>query len=93
MQMICKLHGYSRSIISDRDPIFINKFWQALFQLTGAKLKMSTAYDRQTKGQTEDLNRYPQQYLCIFHVSPRIGLNTYTGLSGVIIPLRSTLMR
>lgn len=43
-QMICKLHGCPKSIILDRDPIFISKFWKTLFQLNGTKLRMSTAY-------------------------------------------------
>lgn len=34
-QMISKLHGHPRSIISDRDPIFISKIWQTLFHLNG----------------------------------------------------------
>lgn len=30
-QMICKLHGYLGSIMSDRDPISIGQFWQHYF--------------------------------------------------------------
>lgn len=29
---VIKLHGIPKSIINDRDPIFINQFWQQLFQ-------------------------------------------------------------
>ncbi|KAL1294127.1 hypothetical protein AAHE18_19G119900 [Arachis hypogaea] len=45
---IVKLHGFSNSIVSDRDRIFMSHFWQRLFKLQGTTLSMSSAYHLQT---------------------------------------------
>ena len=44
-------------IISDRDKLFVSKFWKHLHSLTGVKLKMSTAYHPQTDGASERSNK------------------------------------
>ena len=43
-QMICRLHGIPRSIVLDRDAVFLSKFWTELFTLSGTVLKCSIAY-------------------------------------------------
>ncbi|RVW48758.1 Transposon Tf2-8 polyprotein [Vitis vinifera] len=69
---VVKLHGMPRSIISDRDPVFISNFWQEFLKLSGTKLRMTSAYHPQSDGQTEVVNRCIEQYLrCFVHHKPR----------------------
>ena len=69
---VVKLHAMPKSILSNRDPIFVSKFWQEFFTLSGTHLKMSSAYHPQTNGQTEAVNRCFEQYLrCFAHQWPR----------------------
>jgi hypothetical protein len=60
---IFKHHGLPRMIISDRDKLITSDFWRSLFNLTGTKLHMSTAYHPQTDGQSERTNRTVEDML------------------------------
>ena len=60
-------NGLPLDIISDRDKLFMSRFWNALTALCGVKLKMSTAYHPETDGSSEWTNKTINQSLR-FHV-------------------------
>jgi hypothetical protein len=60
-------NGLPLDIVSDRDKLFMSRFWKALHKLTGVKLKMSTAYHPETDGSSKRTNKTVNQALH-FHV-------------------------
>src|SRR6202000_282528 len=56
-------NGLQLDIVSDRDKLFMSKFWKALNRLTGVKLKMSTSYHPETDGASERTNKTVNQIL------------------------------
>ena len=50
-------NGLPLEIISDRDKLFLSRFWKELHKLTGIKLKMSTAYHPESDGSSERTNK------------------------------------
>lgn len=60
-------NGLPLEIISDRDKLFISRFWTHLHKLTGVQIKMSTAYHPETDGSSERSNKIVIQAIR-FHV-------------------------
>lgn len=57
MDNVFKLHGLPESTTSDRDPIFLSKFWHEIFKLQGVALHESSIYHPQSDGQNEMVNK------------------------------------
>jgi len=50
-------------IVSNRDKLFMSRFWKALHKLTGVKLKLSMVYHPETDGTSEQTNKTVNQAL------------------------------
>jgi hypothetical protein len=60
---ILSLHGIPKTIVSDRGPQFVSKFWEELHKSLGTKLLHGLAYHPQTSGQTERVNQILEDML------------------------------
>jgi hypothetical protein len=50
-------NGLPLDIVCDRDKLFVSKFWKSLTQLSGVKVKMSSAFHPETDGSSERTNK------------------------------------
>lgn len=63
VDQIYRLHGFPRSIVSDRDKVFVSSFWQELLVIQGTDQNLSSLHHPQLEGQTKVLNRCLEGYL------------------------------
>jgi hypothetical protein len=63
VEHVLRLHGAPRSIVSDRGPQFVAKFWKSFHQLLGTTLSYSTTFHPQTDEQTERVNQVLEDML------------------------------
>jgi len=66
LQEVWTLDGLVIKIISDIHEKLSTEFWQSLCKMLGVTRRMSTAYHRQTDGQTETTNQVPESDLQTF---------------------------
>lgn len=59
---IQKHHGFPESVVSDRGPQFVAKFWHEVCKRTSTKILLSTAWHPETDGQTERFNAILECY-------------------------------
>jgi hypothetical protein len=65
-QQVWKHHSMPADIVLDRGPQFVAKFTQQLLERLGIQGNRSTAFHRQSDGQTERVNQMLEQYLWIY---------------------------
>lgn len=63
IQWVYRFGHTPETIVSDRGPQFVSSFWSEFCQIIGVKVKLSTAYHKETDGQTEIMNKYIDQRL------------------------------
>lgn len=88
LALVYKHHRLPCSLVSNRDLIFVSKFWCELFKLSSIQLRMSTAYHPKIDRQMEFLNSTLEQYLHAFvHSNPSRWGKFLTLQNGLITPL------
>ena len=65
-EIIQKIHGIPKIIVSDKDPIFTGNFLTKLFYCLGTQLAHSSSYHPQYDGKTKIVNKCLEVYLHCF---------------------------
>jgi hypothetical protein len=69
VDLIVRLHGVPKTILSDRGTQFVARFWAQVYESLGTKLTHSSSYHPQNDGQTERVNQIVEVMLrtCVIH--------------------------
>lgn len=76
-----KLHDFPKTIVSDKDSLFLSSFWKGLFTLQGTSLNFSSVYHPQSDGQIEASNKVLEGYLRCYAGHKRAGLSQWLPLA------------
>nr|GFA27028.1 hypothetical protein [Tanacetum cinerariifolium] len=90
VEAVVKHHGIPKTIVSDRDPIFVSKFWTQLFKLSGTQLNHSTTYHPQTEVVNRGLEQGAMVPLSIIPYPP--GSSKVAAVEDVLV-VRDELLR
>jgi len=63
---VFRLHGFPRSITTDRGPVFTSSFTAEIYRVLKISRNLSSAFHPETDGQTERLNSVLEQYVRCF---------------------------
>jgi hypothetical protein len=66
IEIVQKLHGVPKIIVSDRDPIFTQNFWIELLYFLCTQLAHKSSYHPQSDWKTKIVNKFPEEYLHCF---------------------------
>jgi len=66
MEIVQKLHGVPKIMVSEKDPIFTKKIWTRLFSYLGTQLAHNSSYHPQSNGKTDIVNKCIEIYLRCF---------------------------
>jgi hypothetical protein len=69
IDLLVRLHGVPKTILSDRGTQFVARFWAQVHESLATKLIHSSSYHPQTDGQTERVNQIVEDMLraCVIH--------------------------
>jgi hypothetical protein len=69
IDLVVRLHGVPKTILSDRGTQFVARFWAQVHESLRTKLIHSSSYHPQTDGQTERVNQIVEDMLraCVIH--------------------------
>lgn len=72
---IIRLHSVPKTLVSDKDKVFVRHFWKEILERSGTTLQLSTAYHPETDRQIGIVTKTIEQYLrAMVHDNPRCWL-------------------